>query len=86
MALLPGVAYKKIIRLLFGFKREDTSTNMLVNNIRPFSVLARNYLFGFKERIESCDNKLVHILANSLFYVSSRFCIHYIKVLYTQNV
>lgn len=77
------VAYKKIFRAFFKYKREGTTSNMILNDVKPFSVTERHLLYGFMERLDICENILVSTIVNSLFYKSSRFFKHYRKLLYT---
>ena len=76
------VAYKKIFRAFFSFKREGTTFNMLNNNINPLVVILRNCLAGFIKRIHDCDNVIVYTIVNSVFYHCSQFYSHFTKVLY----
>ena len=76
------VAYKKIFRALFKYKHEGTTSNMLNQHIIPFKVIERKYMYGFMKRLEICDNLIIHKIVNSVFYRSSGFYLHYIKLLY----
>ena len=75
------IAYKKIFRALFNYRREGTTFNMLKHSIDPYSCHERKYLYGFIKRIESCDNLLCAI-TNSTFYRSSQFFNYCMNVLY----
>ena len=76
------IAYKKIFRALFSYKRECTTFNMLKHSIEPYSCHERKYLYGFIKRIESCDNTMLCAITNSTFYRSSQFYNYCLKVLY----
>ena len=68
-----NVAYKQIFRSLFKFRRQNTTFNMILNNIDSLVVIRRKLVFNFMNRILNCTNTVVNMLCNSQFFYFSNF-------------
>ena len=66
-----NVAYKRIFRSLFSIKSGSITGIMLQNNCNPLIVILRKLINGFRTRLITSDNSLVHAIVNSVFYLNS---------------
>lgn len=77
------VSYKQVFRSFFGFRREGTTSNMLIHKVNPYEVLERKYLYGFLERLNACDNVIVKSIVGAMFFKSTNFYKRCESILYT---
>ena len=77
------VAYNNAFRILMGYARDCSASNMFVSNSIPtFEVLRRKYIYNFRKRLDNSDNVLISTLQNSDAYLYSRHVLMYRKLMY----
>ena len=77
-------SFNKVFRILFNLdRRASISQAMLERKIHAFDIIVRSYIFGFKARLENCDNILIKTLLNCFYYSTSQLYLLWSKKLYT---
>ena len=66
------VAYNNSLRRLLGLPSHNSASGMFVNlKIPSFGELLRKYVYGFKNRLETSENIIIHGIYLSQFLLQS---------------
>ena len=66
-----SVAYNIVFRRLLSLPRRCSASAMFVHNhVSSFGELWRSSTYSFRERASSCDNEILFIVYNTVYYTS----------------
>ena len=60
----------------------SVSCAMLYHNIDSLDVLVRKAAFNFRKRLMESENDIIKTLVNSLFFMESKLCKRWSKILF----
>ena len=67
------VAYNNAYRLVLGYVKSDSASNMFVNNqVDNFDAHNRHLIYRLRSRILNCNNSIV-VCLNDCFYIRGRY-------------
>ena len=76
-------AYNRIFRLFFNIKGIVSVSQCLVKlNLNPFAVILRKSIFSLRKRIFNSENRVVNVIATSIFSMTSKLHKHWDENLY----
>ena len=66
-----SVAYNNVFRRLLSLPRRCSASALFVHNhVSSFGELWRSSTYSFRERASSCDNEILSIVFNTVYYTS----------------
>ena len=78
-----NVAYRRIFRYFMKIDNGSSVSYAMLNyNVDSFDVLVRKAVFNFRKRIMESENVVIKNLVTSLFYLESKLCKRWDKILF----